>query len=365
MTDDRAALLGRYLGSLTPRQRSVCARRVQVITDFLEAGAAVDREGYRGYLKGAGGVVPLRDREILNDFLRHCGVEAEVEVVPRREAKALRPEHEADIAAFIEWSLQRADYSTSTVRQRSAHMRLYFSRYETFSHDNCREYMAVMEAEGRHPRTLNLYVLTLRRYAEFSGQAVNLRRIKVPRELSVENVPTREELEVLLRECRRRELWTEYWCVKALASTGMRRSELRQVTWRDVVAGMTMPKGKGNKYRRVFFPRALSAEAKEWATARNIDMVRCLATHQDGRPLSERGLDYKLKSVARLCGYPLAKAHCHALRHFFAKQYLAATGNVIQLSELLGHESVETTRLYLQKSTEEQRGDIDRAVTWI
>lgn len=80
--------------------------------------------------------------------------------------------------------------------------------------------------------------------------------------------------------------------------------------------------------------------------------------------LSDRGFDQLLKLNARKAGFPKEKAHCHAFRHFFAKQYLAKTKDVVQLADLLGHESVDTTRLYLQKSKMEQTKDINRNVTW-
>ena len=60
----------------------------------------------------------------------------------------------------------------------------------------------------------------------------------------------------------------------------------------------------------------------------------------------------------------IEKAHCHAFRHFFAKQFLSKTKDVIQLAEILGHESVDTTRLYLQKSKAEQARDINKYITW-
>ena len=80
--------------------------------------------------------------------------------------------------------------------------------------------------------------------------------------------------------------------------------------------------------------------------------------------MSDRGLAEKLKDRASKAGFPKQKAHCHAFRHFFAKQFLKKTKDVVQLAELLGHESINTTRMYLQKSKAEQIREINRHVNW-
>jgi site-specific recombinase XerD len=56
--------------------------------------------------------------------------------------------------------------------------------------------------------------------------------------------------------------------------------------------------------------------------------------------------------------------HAHAFRHFFAKMFLKKTKDIIQLADLLGHGSVDTTRIYLQKSYDEQQRDFNKNVTW-
>ena len=80
--------------------------------------------------------------------------------------------------------------------------------------------------------------------------------------------------------------------------------------------------------------------------------------------VSDRGLNERLKRIGDKLGIAKEKMHPHAFRHFFAKMYLKKTKDVVGLAELLGHGSVDTTRIYLQKSYDEQKREIDRAVTW-
>ena len=56
--------------------------------------------------------------------------------------------------------------------------------------------------------------------------------------------------------------------------------------------------------------------------------------------------------------------HPHAFRHRFAKSFIEKCGDISLLADLLGHDSIETTRIYLMKSSQEQQTVIDRVVTW-
>lgn len=81
-------------------------------------------------------------------------------------------------------------------------------------------------------------------------------------------------------------------------------------------------------------------------------------------PMTDRGFSEALKRWGDHLGIAKSKMHAHAFRHFFAKQYLKKNKDVTQLAELLGHNSLDTTMIYLQKSHDEQKRDFNRNVTW-
>lgn len=362
----RHELLGRYIAQLTPGQRKVCGARVDTVAAFLDTAPTVDREGLRSYAAGLGGLAP-RDREVLNDFLRWCGVadEPEPELPAPKEQRGRTARSAADVSRFGEWLMRRREYSDSAIVQKACHMGRFFDMFDEFSQETCRSFIRELEAGGMSPRTVNLYMLTLRQWGEYSGVPVALRRIGVQRELSVENVPTADEVRRLMQACREGGMERELWMLRLLVSTGMRKSELLQVRWRDVARGSMTPRCKGNKVRRICFPTALRREARESAPGGAGQSWPVVHGKRREVAMSPRGVDWVLKAVARKAGVSVEKAHCHALRHFFAKSYLESSGDVVQLAELLGHESVETTRLYLRKSADEQLEDIDRNVTWL
>ena len=120
-------------------------------------------------------------------------------------------------------------------------------------------------------------------------------------------------------------------------------------------------KGKGNKYRRFFFQKQLSKEIKEYALSHTKTGLFAIGRYG---PMTQRGLCQSMKNWGDHCGIDRKKMHPHAFRHFFAKMFLKKNKDVIQLADLLGHGSVDTTRIYLQKSYDEQKRDFNRNVTW-
>ena len=56
--------------------------------------------------------------------------------------------------------------------------------------------------------------------------------------------------------------------------------------------------------------------------------------------------------------------HPHAFRHLYAKQFLERYQDIALLADLLGHKNISTTRIYLRKSTTEQRKLINQIVDW-
>lgn len=371
MTDQssRYELLGSYLMSLPKKMQVESGRRVRAICLFLETQYEVSKAGWRDYLKENRAFISDTEKKYILDFLYFHGVRTgQVRKDKARVVKRLDKLSEINkrkISEFIVWVEKQREYSPASIRMKSANMKKFFRYFTEFNNDNCRSFIKTMEAEGLNPKTLNIYMLTLKQYGEYLKRPVALKKISIQQSLSVENVPTPKEYRSFIEWLRENGAWQMYWIVRVLGMTGMRLSELRQVRWSDIMSGDFYPRCKGKKHRIVYFPKQLVADVREWIKTNPIDQEQLLiAKNFTGPPLSDRGISQKMKTVALKAGFPKEKAHCHAFRHFFAKQYLAKTKDIIQLAELLGHESVDTTRLYLQKSKEEQKRDINRNIDW-
>lgn len=365
----KLSILGKYLLSLSDMERSVCGRRVNIICKFIDGGFNLSKQGYKDFLKVWGFSIKDSERSYLADFLYLSGVRLggkrkhKEKIVKRIDE--LSESNKIRISSYIEWCMTQREYSPASLRMKTDHMKIFFRYFTEFNASNVRSFIATRESEGLHPKSLNMYMMTLQQYGEYIKKPVALKKISIQSSMSVENVPTEKEYQKLLTWLYENEKWTVYWAVRVLGSTGMRRSELNQMSWQDILNGEAYPRCKGKKHRVVYFPKRLTADLSAWLKERDIDLnLPLLHSFRTGRILSDRGFDQVLKINAKKAGYPKEKAHCHAFRHFFAKQYLSKTKDVVQLADLLGHESVDTTRLYLQKSKIEQAKDINRNVTW-
>jgi site-specific recombinase XerD len=266
------------------------------------------------------------------------------------------------LKTFLEHLFQ-SNLSSHTQMAYKHRLRQYFKYSNEVSKEQIKRYIATIEEKGRKPQTIALFICAMNSYADFMKHPEwKTPRPKITRKLDVSNIPTEAEYRKVTGYLKERR--PEYYLqVRLLAATGARVSELLQFTYEDVLKGSVDLKGKGNKYRRFFFPNDLVKEIVEYSIA-NRQTGLVFINHKTGEPLSARGWNSRLHDIARWTGVDEKKMHSHAFRHFFAKMYLNKNKDVVQLSELLGHESIDTTRIYLQKSFDEQKNDFNKHVTW-
>jgi site-specific recombinase XerC len=124
-----------------------------------------------------------------------------------------------------------------------------------------------------------------------------------------------------------------------------------------------MLRGKGNKYRYFYIQKELSREIAQYAKINK--KAGIFPENRFGKKMLTRGIAYHMDKWNKDLGFPKGMLHPHAFRHFFAKQYLKnSKKDIVQLAEFLGHESLDTTRVYLLKSREEQMKDFNKYVNW-
>ena len=80
--------------------------------------------------------------------------------------------------------------------------------------------------------------------------------------------------------------------------------------------------------------------------------------------ITARGIALGLKRVAARCGVDEAVVYPHSFRHLFAKNFIKRNPDIALLADLMGHESIETTRVYLRRTAQEQRDEINAVVDW-
>lgn len=154
-----------------------------------------------------------------------------------------------------------------------------------------------------------------------------------------------------------------YFVVRFLGATGARVSELIQIKAEHIQIGYMDLYSKGGKVRRIYLPERLCGEMLSWLDLRGIH-TGFIFTNPQGHQITPRGISSHLKVLALRYRIRPDTVYPHSFRHRFAKNFLARFNDISLLADLMGHESIETTRIYLTRSSEEQRVLIDKIVTW-
>ena len=148
-----------------------------------------------------------------------------------------------------------------------------------------------------------------------------------------------------------------------MAATGARISELIQFKVEHIKAGYIDLYSKGGKLRRIYIPKALKEEALSWLSEKNQESG-FIFLNRFGERLTPRGISGQLKTLAKKYGIDTAVVYPHSFRHRFAKSFLERCNDIAFLADLMGHESIETTRIYLRKTATEQRELVDTIIDW-
>ena len=264
-----------------------------------------------------------------------------------------------NIKAF-EKELRRENYAANTIVAYKHAAMDYFNHYRAFSKENLLQYKAFL-IETYHPKTVNLRIRSINKYLEFIGRPeLSLRSIKIPRASFLDNVISNEDYLYYKKRLRREKDKRWYFIVWTLAVTGARISELIQLKSEHVRTGHFDVYSKGGKIRRIYFPTRLRRELMAWAERDSGHLF----LNRLGAPLTPRGIAHRLRDFAHKYGINVNVVHPHSFRHLFAKNFLQRNGDLVLLADLLGHDSLDTTRIYLQRSSREQSELIDRVVDW-
>lgn len=162
---------------------------------------------------------------------------------------------------------------------------------------------------------------------------------------------TRSEYNKLVRIAERKGDEKYALLLQTLGGTGIRISELRYITAESLVSGEARVDLKG-KIRMILIPEKLRRKLRTYARKRNIESGPLFIT-RSGRPLDRSNIWKKLKRIAKAAGVTAAKVFPHNIRHLFAVCFYSNKRDIAKLADVLGHSSVNTTRIYIKTSGDE------------
>ena len=239
----------------------------------------------------------------------------------------------------------------------------YLEHYKEVNKKNLLAYKGYL-VENFKPQTVNLRLQGINKYLEFTKQEkLKVKFVKAQHKNFLENVISDADYKFLKTKLKADGYDQWYFIVWFMAATGARVSELLQIKAEHVSVGYLDLYSKGGKMRRIYIPKKLCAEAAKWLKERGLT-TGYLFTNRIGNRLSTRGIAIQLKHFAENYGINREVVYPHSFRHRFAKNFLEKFNDIALLADLMGHESIETTRIYLRRTASEQQKIVDKVVTW-
>lgn len=211
------------------------------------------------------------------------------------------------------------------------------------------------------PATVNGKLTALDRLLAFLGwEDCRVKHLRVQRQLFRDSARelSREEYARLVETARRLGRGRLSLLMETICATGIRVSEVRYITAEAVREGRTEIALKG-KIRTILLPGKLCRKLEKYARQKKITSGELFLT-KSGRPMSRKQIWAEMKGVCRAAGVAPSKVFPHNLRHLFARCFYRVSRDVAKLADVLGHSSIETTRIYLISTGAEHARTLDQ-----
>lgn len=259
--------------------------------------------------------------------------------------------------------LYQLNLSRNTINSYLTTIKLYEEMFDSIDKKNLLAFKGYL-VENFKPKTVNLRIQAINKYLSYLNKnSLCLKAIKIQQKTFLENVISNADYDFLKESLKSDNEYEWYFLVRFLAATGARVSEIVQFKVEHVKIGYFDLYSKGGKIRRIYIPKKLINEALVWI--KNINKESgYLFTNKRGDRITTRGIAMKLKGFANKYGIDPKVVYPHSFRHRFAKNFLEKFNDISLLADLMGHDSIETTRIYLRRTTTEQKAIVDNIVTW-
>ena len=226
--------------------------------------------------------------------------------------------------------------------------------------------MAVLEykqelTEKYAPASVNAKLSSLNSFFVFNEwYDCKVKALKIQKQIfsSKEKELTKAEYERLLLAAKHKKNQRLYYLMQTMCSTGIRVSELRFVTVDAVLNGQAYINCKG-KMRVIILTNQLCKMLKDYIKQNKIISGSIFVT-KTGKQLDRSNIWSDLKKLGEIAGVDKKKVFPHNFRHLFARTYYALQKDIVRLADILGHSSVNTTRIYTMESGEVHRRQLQK-----
>ena len=266
------------------------------------------------------------------------------------------------LAAFRRWLLEE-EREPATIEKYLREVRAFAAWLEgaPVTKEGATAWKARLTASGFQPGTVNGKLSALNKFFSFLGWPdCRVKYLKIQRRVfrSSERELSREEYTRLLETARVLGRERLALLIETICATGIRVSELKYITVESVRNGRTEISLKG-KIRTILIPGKLCRKLLKYARKRKIASGEIFLT-RSGKSLSRRQIWAEMKALCARAGVERSKVFPHNLRHLFARTFYRACRDVVKLADVLGHSSIETTRIYLISTGAEHARQLER-----
>lgn len=214
---------------------------------------------------------------------------------------------------------------------------------------------------GCEPSTVNGKLASLNAFLRFAGrEECRVRSLRLQRKLFRDSGKdlTRAEYERLTHTARTLGKARLGLLMETICATGIRVSEVKYITVEAALSGKAEISLKG-KIRTILIPGKLCRKLQKYAKKQKIASGEIFLT-RSGNSLSRKQIWAEMKALCAAAGVAPSKVFPHNLRHLFATVFYQACKDIARLADVLGHSSVETTRIYLLTTGAEHVRQLNR-----
>lgn len=220
---------------------------------------------------------------------------------------------------------------------------------------------AELSAAGYRPMSVNAMLAAVNKFFVSVGREdCKVKYLKLQRRMfrRPERDLTKNEYIRLVQAAREKGDLRLELILETLCATGIRVGELKYITLEAARQGVVEIALKG-KIRTILLPHRLCRKLQKFAKKQKIASGR-LFLAQDGKPVSRQYIWSRMKALCGAAGVERSKVFPHNLRSLFARTFYQACRDVVRLADVLGHSSIETTRIYLMSTGKEYIRQLDR-----
>lgn len=223
------------------------------------------------------------------------------------------------------------------------------------------EWKAALSESGYRPISVNAMLAAVNKFFTCMGREdCKVKYLKLQRQMfrKSEKDLSKEEYQRLVQAAHEKGDLRMELILETICATGIRVGELKYITVEAVRAGVAEIALKG-KIRTILLPHRLCRKLQKYAKQQKIASGKIFLT-QDGLPVSRQSIWTRMKALCEAAGVERSKVFPHNLRSLFARSFYGSCHDVVRLADVLGHSSIETTRIYLMSTGKEYLRQLDK-----